>query len=99
MILAALALASTAPADPPKPNPSKAFENVPWRNDTVVKPAPSGPAYLVIASGSAIKTVPYKTMRACLAARAAVAGPPAGTRLPNGAILGPPAVTYSCLPR
>lgn len=60
---------------------------------------PPGPAYLVIANPQTIRTIPYKTMAACERARRYAAGPPAGTRLPNGAVLGFPLVTYNCVPR
>lgn len=63
----------------------------------VAKPL-TGPAFLVIATPHAIRTIPYKTMAACERARRYAVGLPAGTRLPNGAILGPLMVTYACVP-
>jgi hypothetical protein len=74
-------------------------EAAPKRAKQVERKQQSGPAFLVIATPQAIRTVPYKTMAACERARSYAAGPPAGTRLSNGAILGPPLVTYQCVPR
>ena len=62
-------------------------------------PPPEGPAYLVISNGQTIRTIPYKSMKACERARRYVSGPPAGSPAPGGGIYGPPAVTYACVPR
>ena len=62
-------------------------------------PPPVGPAYLVISNGQTIKTIPYKSMKACERARRYVSGPPAGSPAPGGGVYGPPAVTYACVPR
>lgn len=79
-----------------------------WEFDPVVEPnpfdkfdpkPPTGPAYLVIATPQAIRTIPYKTMAACERARRYAAGPPAGSRAPGGGVYGPPLVTYTCVPR
>lgn len=97
----------------PPPCPKGAAECEPWerewwQSDPVVEPnpfdkfdpkPPTGPAYLVIATPQAIRTIPYKTMAACERARRYAAGPPAGSPTPNGGVYGPPLVTYTCVPR
>ena len=72
-------------------------------DDPVVSPAPAplprGPAYLIVSNRETIRMIPYKSMAACERARRYASGPPAGTPAPGGGVYGPPAVTYSCVPR
>lgn len=96
----------------PPPCKNGAAECKPWERDEwaefpIVKPnpfdkfdpkLPPGPAYLVIATPQAIRTIPYKTMASCERARRYAVGP-TSERLPNGVLRGPPMVTYSCIPR
>lgn len=71
----------------------------PNRFDRFNPPNPLGPAFLMISNGQTIRTIPYKTMKACERARRYVSGPPAGSPAPGGGIYGPPAVIYACVPR
>lgn len=58
-----------------------------------------GAVMIVSRHNAGMTQIPYPSMAACERARARVQGPPMGTVLPNGAILGPPAVTFICVPR
>jgi hypothetical protein len=57
------------------------------------------PAVMIVSNYHGITTIPYKSMQACERARSYVAGPPAGSRAPDGAIYGAPAIIYRCVPR
>lgn len=110
---AVLLLLAQAPALPPgyvldpPPCPEGETDCNWWERDPRAEPnpfekyapkPPPGPAYLVIATRQAIRTIPYKTMATCERARRYAAGP-TSERLPNGALRGPPLVTYNCVPR
>lgn len=88
-----------APPCPQGRSECNPFDRYPRVTPTQSPAIPPGPALLIISNHQSIRTVPYKSMKACERARRYVSGPPAGSPAPGGGVYGPPAVTYACVPR